>query len=193
MNFAVGVSLSLSGQAQSPVLIKVDLSNPAAATFTATGEKPTDNDNLCSIEYGVTLVGFFTGQPGLLLGEQVGGDLKPNQVGVAYDYWVDNSFGGTGGLNLYRFYYEPEGAPKQIFVTSDPAFSGSALIDLSGYSGFLPQRGTRGAIRVGDGTGYAGREIGYYEIIPEPSAIAWALMGPAGALFVILRRRLSKR
>lgn len=170
----------------SSFLLTVDTSNPAAVTVTSTGEEPEAGDSSTTTYDGVTLLGFFTSEE--LLGDSYAlssSTLQPAGATVSYTLWTVDNYSGTAvDLNLY----EDEAYQDQIFSLSDPAFTGTATLDLSGYS--LPAAGTTGNILAGY-SGYSGAIIGQYRVVPEPHAFPLAA-GLGLMTFVWMRRRLRR-
>lgn len=80
---------------------------------------------------------------------------------------IDDYSGSNVDLNLF----EDEGDQDQIFTVSTPAFTGTATLNLSGYS--LPPSGTTGDILAGY-SGWSGEIIGQYQVVPEPHALPMA-------------------
>ncbi|NLH74863.1 MAG: hypothetical protein GX456_17575 [Verrucomicrobia bacterium] len=172
----------------SSFLLKVDTSNPSAVTITATREYPTAEDSGTTTYDGVTLLEFFTSE------EPLGNfynlspsTLQPALSGVTYTLWTVDNYSGTAvDLNLHE---NDSGEPqKQIFTLSNPAFTGTAALDLSGYS--LPSPGKTGNILAGFSAN-AGAIIGEYQVVPEPHALPLAA-GLALMVFVLVRRRLGQ-
>jgi len=168
-------------------LLNVDISNPSAVTITATGENAAADDSSTTTFDGVTLLAFFTSveslDPPVLLSSST---LQPTGAAVSYTSWLVDDYSGTGvDLNLF----EDESGDNQIFTTSKPAFTGTATLDLSGYS--LPPSGTTGAILAGYSGGTQGTIIGQYQVVPEPYALPLAASLSLMA-FAWMRRRLGR-
>lgn len=174
----------------SSFLLKVDTSNPSAVTITATGEYPTAEDSGTTTFDGVTLLEFFTSE------EPLGGpsplstsNLEPAPGGVSYTLWtLDDHTPATPSTGVDLNLFEDKSSAQQIFTLSNPAFTGTATLNLSGYS--LPSPGKTGNILAG-WSGTSGAIIGEYQVVPEPHALPLAA-GLALMVFVLVRRRLGQ-
>ena len=163
--------------AQLPVLIAVDVSNPAAVMFTATGAAPFVNDATTGGTYGVTLFPFFS--PSTSFGSvSLTGDFTAAGLPAPYSY--------VGG----NFYLSNGYADKQIFTTTQPAFTGSSWVNLSSKSANLPTIGSSGDIYVGNPFGGSGVIIGRWEAVPEPHECA-LLAGLGLVGFAVWSRRFT--
>jgi hypothetical protein len=186
LSFAVLPVCALdAGFAPVQVLIEVNVSNPAAVTFAATGNNSLINDSTAMGIDGVDLLAFFSGMESQQGG--VSGNLTPpNQNDIAFNSWAADYY--TSGypicndLNLYN-----NGGNPQIFSTGAPALTGAGTVDLSAYAAFLPSPGAIGDIAAGSfGQGSMG-VIGQWQVVPEPATLAMLAMG--GAVMLIRRRR----
>ena len=170
---------------QAAVLITVDVSNPFAVTFTATGNFPLISGNVPSGN-GVTLFNFYTADTSTDV--SISGTLKANGMSQPYgnaagwDFWNGDYIGPD--LNIYRL---PD--ITQDFQTGAAAFTGASSGDFSALSAILPSIGSSGNISIGFSP--PSQIIGTYEVVPEPSTALLAALG-VGALFLARRRRGAK-
>ena len=167
------------------VLIEVNVSNPSAATFTATGNYSLIDDSTAEGIVGVDLLAFFSGMGAGL--EDVSGNLTPpNQNGFAYNCWFSDYYSSTypicNDLNLFN-----NRDDLQTFSTGAPAFTGAGTTDLSAYAAFLPSPGTTGDIAAGSFGDGSMAVIGQWQVTPEPATLVMLAMG--GAVMLIRRRR----
>jgi hypothetical protein len=166
-------------------LIEVNVSNPAAVTFTATGNHSLINDSTATGVDGVDLLAFFSDM-GFGLGSVSGNLTPPTQDGIAYFTWYTDSYssGGTSynDLNLYS----NEGHP-QNFSTGAPAFTGTGTADLSAYTAFLPSLGASGNIAAGSFGQGSMAVIGQWQVTPEPATLS--LLAVGGLAAIIRRKR----
>lgn len=181
--------LCSTGWAQLPVLLQVDVSNPLAMAFAATGNKPALTDSSASTSSGVTLMDFFIADAGVGNILLVPGTLTAAGGPPAYDFAWNSDFSTGSGNETHVELYTSGPSGPQLFTTTAAAFSGSAVGDYSSFAAFLPSPGASGDIRVGDGSGGSGNILGRWTAVPEPSTIAWSLMTPLGLVFVLWRRR----
>lgn len=197
--------------AQAAVLLQIDIRDPNAVIFTATGAYAGNDNSDFTVNDGITLVEFFTGSPLVesptadsLLGILAANTLTAAGTTSAYNQWMaDNSSNPELelDLNLYGGIGE-DGSPigtlnaviaidYQLFSTSAPAFSGAATFDLSTRLQYLPAAGASGQISPGYSESGTGASIGQWLVIPEPST--YALLIGAGALAATALRRRFRR
>jgi hypothetical protein len=144
--------------------------------------------------YGVDLITYFTAS--IASGSATTtGNLIPAGTTAAYTQWHADNLNATGNesLNLYT----SSGIPQlQAFTVANPAFTGTAIIDLSTLLADLPTTGMSGNIYSGDVLS-SGRVIGQWVVVPEPSVKAQLAFGAivfAGlALFRRARRVAARR
>lgn len=172
------------------VLIEVNISDPSAVTFKATGAPADINDSSTTTFSGATLLGFFRDTIDLADPVPIAGDLTPSGATEAYElFYVDNHSGPFTDLNLYR---ESPPLGSQAFNKSDAAFTGTATIDFSIFSGdALPTVGTTGDLIAGY-SGDPGGIIGQWTVVPEmSSALQAGVMGTMLLGWLAWRRRSS--
>ena len=178
-SFAVAAASALAftvSSARGAVVLDVDVSNPAAVTFTATGNVSQIDDSGLLMG-GVDLLGFFASDPGSIKSGLLG-DLRPSSAASAYGT-MDKSYLHGDALNLS---YGASGT--QTFSTITPAFAGAGTADLGSYSALLPVAGDSGNVAVG---GPVGAVVGQWQVVPEPGVLTMLVAG--GATLVLRRRR----
>lgn len=196
---ALGAGAFLAPSSGAAVLLIVDVSDPAAISITATGAAPSandqGNDNTWTFD-GVDLLEFFTADAGGDAGGSLGSasSLKPTGSVNIYNEWLADFFSTDGGdfldLNLYYNDFVPD---PQNFDTTQPAFSGSATLDLTDLVALLPAPGTSGLILAGY-SDFAGPVIGEWTVVPEVSpGMQAAVFGLGAAGLLLLRRNRRHR
>ena len=173
---AVAAGLSATA-AQANVLFTIDTTNPTAVVITVTGEVPIANDS-GSVVTGVSLENFFSAavtnccstdnNPSTLVGQ--------GSATVLDDTFV-SSFANGDDLNIYSF-----GGGTLTMNTTLPAFTGSMVVDLSGYIGFLPSVGQFGQVYLDDNPQNAGQQAPY---IGAWQSVATPVPLPAGGLLLV--------
>jgi len=172
----------VSQSAMSQILLKVDISDPSAVTFAATGNFPGIDDSSVSNTAGVSLIDLFAVDSTNFADQLFSGDLFAAGTYSPYDTFTVG-YSALTDRDITLWVYKFIDSNTQIFKTIEPAFTGTGLIDLTGET-FKPI-GSTGNIIVGDSESGSGAVIGQYQIIPEPSSLA--LLGLSGLL--ALRRR----
>jgi hypothetical protein len=180
---ALFLALLFCAGARAQVLLSIDVSQASNVTFTATGASPAGDDAETNSSAGITLEGFLSAASGLTW--EGAGNLTAGTMTLPYGFafafsLASGSFAPGADLNIYN------GAGEdQIFMVTQPAFSGFLTVDFSASAGLLPQAGWSGNILAGDGSA-GGTVIGTYAVVPEPRSI---LLGLFGAGSVVLSRR----
>ena len=185
---AAGLFAATLPAAGQSILININQGNPSAVQFTATVNNSFANDSSQFNTFGVDLINYFTAATAA--GGFVTGTLTPAGTSVAYDTWSPDNlhFGNNVDLNLYN----NSTVQVQTFSTSSRAFTGTAIISLSGYN--LPATGASGNIYSGDARSPGGVIIGTWTVVPEPPVTAQLAMGAmvlAGLAFVRRARRAA--
>jgi hypothetical protein len=180
-------SLALSARAQTPVLLWVDVSSPSSVKFTSSTAN-ADTNASSTTEEGVNLEYFFTVNvpTGSSLDQDLTGDLSPS--GTTENYNKTYAYEG----NRYCQIVENVGNVPQSFTTSTRAFTGEGTADLSSLSAYLPASGS-GPITVSDTVSGDRVTIGYWQVVPEPSAWAGVMLAATGLGGILLRRRARPR
>lgn len=172
-------ALFLSTTSSAAVILTIDISNPAAVRFAATGAH-AQNDDIDSTDMlqGVLLLGVFSSDPGWNVPDYLDDSelYSPGGTFAYSDLYYDGLDLNITGTNL----------STQDFSTSEPAFEGDAIVDFSAIAHLLVP-GRTGDILAGD-MWDSTVVIGQYLIIPEPSTSFLALTSVA-ALTVRRRRR----
>ena len=192
LGFGLGATVT---QAAPPILLQVDVSNPAAVTFTATSDFSYAVDSSFNLQEGIDLVSFFTAPlsgPGST-GTISGSLATPSYPAYPYDYWSADDRSGSFNqvdLNLYR---ATEGLNNpQIFSTTANAFTGTSTINLSSQVAYLPSLlGTTGNIVPGWGSMEPYTVIGQWQVvaIPEPTTLTLVGLGLLGVASMSSRFR----
>ena len=191
---SLGSLLALSVLASSglpaAVVLTVDISDPTNVTLSATGNSPLlDNSSFTTYD-GITLLSFFrSAQSGSV--NATSSTLTPNGTSQAYTSVFADNMSTSGGDRVDLNLYADGGTEAQNMSTLVSAFTGSAVVDMSGFSGALPVNGSIGTIHLSfydSGVGTPGPAIGDYQVIPEPSTWAW-FAGLATLALVGWRRR----
>lgn len=185
---AAGLFAATLPAAGQSILININEANSSAVLFTATVNNSFANDSSQYNTFGVDLINYFTASTSA--GGTVTGTLTPAGTSVAYNTWFPDNlhFGNNVDLNLYN----SSTAQLQTFSTSSSAFTGTAIINLSGYN--LPATGASGNIYSGDARSPGGVIIGTWTVVPEPPVTAQLALGSivlAGLAFIRRSRRVA--
>lgn len=169
----------------SAVILTIDISNPAAATFSATGAF-AQNDDIGDtfLNDGFTLLNFFSSSANDSPQYFDTSNLRSPGGNFAYTTLFAVSLLGANDLDLN---IAGSGFSTQDFSITEPAFFNSATADLSDWL-TLMQAGRTGDIIAGDPT-YNTVIIGQYDVVPEP---ATGLLLGGGLLIIGIFLRLSK-
>jgi hypothetical protein len=170
------------------ILIDINQADPSAVQFIATVTGPLVNDSSALNYAGVDLISYFTAPVGSAFG--VTGTLTPAGTTAAYNAWFpDNLLNGDSLVDMNLFV---AGSPQlQNFVTSSPAFTGTATINLSSLLAELPATGTSGYIYSGYSRS-TGQIIGEWVVVPEPSVEAQLALGAVVFAGLALVRRARR-
>ena len=180
-------TLPASGQS---ILININQANPFAVQYTAIVTNSFATDSSQYNLFGVDLINYFTAS--LATGGAVTGTLIPAGTSNAYNQWFADNLhvGNNVDLNLYNSSI----AQLQTFSTSSPAFTGTAVINLSSFLASLPLTGASGNIYSGDARSPGGVLIGRWTVVPEPPVEAQLTLGAmvlAGLAIFRRSRRVS--
>lgn len=180
--------------ARADYLVTIDITNPAAVVFTATGAAPTANGSGVPGIGGIDFLQFFiTPISGFVMG-----DVTPSTFATYLDSsypflnWNTDSYSGSNvDLNFYS-----QKPSSQSFNTADPAFVGAGTVNFTAYASYLPSAGATGQITNGNSGNASGPSrpltvIGTYQVVPEPST--WALLALGLAACLPFLRRRGKR
>lgn len=177
-----------------PVLV-IDISNPAAVTFTSTTENASNtfstpftqgnffppSPSVGGTQLGISLAGFFSngGTAGVL--SPASSTLAPGPF-YSFGYSMMTRSVGSADLRL-----STNVAFRQEFSTSNRAFTGALTVDLSAYAGQLPTAGSVGSILAPDASSNM-TEVGSYQVVGVPECSSF-LLSCSGALVLLRRRR----
>ncbi len=184
---ALLLGLSAFSQVRGGVILTIDISNPEAVIFSATGAF-AENDDIDDtfLSEGFTLLDFFNSE--FTDDPQFFDESSLYSPGGNFAYttlFPVAIFGDEIDLNIAG-----SGFSTQDFSTEAPAFTGYAIIDLTSWLPYITA-GTTGNILAGDPM-YNTVVIGQYEVVPEPGT--FSLLGGAALLmiFFCLRTRLAR-
>jgi len=182
------VVMCAAGQlpANAGVVLEVDVTNPSAVTFTATGAfSAVDSSSTVTFD-GISALGFLTSSGGNT--EQfTTSTLRPSNVISPDDAYTAYQF-DTNGVDLDM--YTNGGQLTQVFSTSAAALVGQLVANLSFWTSQLPSAGASGNVLAGYPATNGG-VIGTWQVVPEPSMYALAGAG-ALASYLMARRRGAK-
>lgn len=191
------LSLVASPFVSAVTVLEIDVTNPAAVTFTATnGVSATDSTLIRNMD-GITVRDFFTSvvnypsssnnTGNLYDSEQTGGNAY---TGFGTFEYSDNDGAFKPANDLSVFANGGDSVLDQVFITGRVAFTGIATYNFSSTAAALPAAGTSGDVITGyftTGTADHGEGIGQWIIVPEPSVFGLFLLG--GITFCFVRRR----
>lgn len=178
-------------RAGAAVILVIDISNPSAVTFTATGAfAQNDDDDSFSIS-GISLIDFFQASfSDSDLHYFSSSNLRSPEGDFPYSTLTSIAFFDPFSSEYFDLSIFYDSFSGQGFSTSAPALTGSAVANLSAWLAYLPTAGTTGNIHSGDGIFSSGPVIGQYSVVPEP-ATAGLLLG-ATLLAIRRARRLPR-
>jgi hypothetical protein len=179
------VVMCAAGQlpAKAGVVLEVDVTNPSAVTFTATGAfSAVDSSSTVTFD-GISALGFLTSSGGNA--EQfTTSTLRPSNVsssGAYIAYQFD-----TNGVDLDM--YTTDGLPAQVFSTSVAALVGQLVANLSFWTSQLPSAGASGNVIAGY-PGNSGGVIGTWQAVAVPEPSTYALAGAVAVASCLMARR----
>jgi len=197
------------GKASAQAVLTIDWSDLSAVKFTATGNfsainYPDMESNWSFIE-GVALLGFFTDSVNVQDIDGGSPTLTSTLTDSANNATSTSTFNRLSSWNDTEPYLYPSlgngvdvvlwndsDATGMTFSTSNDAFYGEAVFDLSAYSSFtdlFPALNATGNVEIWNGHGTLGTwQVVGASAVPEPSAYA-AFAGLASLGLVALRRR----
>ena len=183
-----GATFATRASAQN-VLLYIDTGDPAAVTFTATGNAPSASDSSNVFNDGIEVAGFFPNTPSSFSYTVSSSTLTTFLDGSpVYDNsHSDNLSGGADvDFNLYTNYFDSGATNTERFATGSPAFAGVATVDLSSDASLLPSAGATGDIYAGYSGTYDGHLlIGTYVVVPEAGSGVFVLLG--GVILLLAR------
>lgn len=170
--------LGLCG-AKAAVVLQIDLSDPSAVVITSTGNPSSSSGEGEMFFSGIYLQDFFTTGVSASIQSAVSGNLTTG-MGDGIDT-LDNIIVGWGErrINLWT-----GSVDTMYFSTSQPAFVGAVVLDLSAFAEWFPTVGTEGIVDVGNDL-----FVGNYEVIPEPSLAALGVFGVGVLALAAIRKR----
>jgi hypothetical protein len=189
---AAGLFAATFPAAGQSILININQANSSAVQFIATVTVPLANDSSQFNLFGVDLLNYFTSAQSV--GGAVAGTLIPAGTTFAYSQWLPDNLHVASSVDLNL--YSTSTAQLQAFSSSSPAFTGTAIINLSSFLANLPSTGASGNIYAGDAHSPAGALIGRWTVVPEPSVEAQLALGAmvfAGLALVRRSRRVAAR
>jgi len=179
------VVMCAAGQlpAKAGVVLEVDVTDPSAVTFTATGAfSAVDSSSTVTFD-GISALGFLTSSSGNA--EQfTTSTLRPSNVsssGAYTAYQFD-----TNGVDLDM--YTTGGLPAQVFSTSVAALVGQLVANLSFWTSQLPSAGASGNVIAGY-PGNSGGVIGTWQAVAVPEPSTYALAGAVAVASCLMARR----
>jgi hypothetical protein len=185
---ALLLTLIFAVEAQSEIVVEIDISDISAVTFTTT-EALSEVNFAGSSANGIALQDFFVGNSTTASGENIGSTISAFNAAdgssrLALDrIWINNFVGGytTNDVSFYN-----ASAVETIFTIEDQrALTGAAVFDLTTFTG-LPSFGTVGNVYF-DAPAQS-QVIGQWRVtaVPEPSA---GIVLAVGTLVLLRRKR----
>jgi hypothetical protein len=190
---AVGLFAATLPAAGQSILININEANPSAVQFIATVNNAIANDSSQYNLFGVDLLSYFTAAQSVG-GAVLSSTLIPAGTTSAYTQWFPDNLHVASSVDLNL--YATGTAQFQTFSTSSPAFTGTAIINLSSLIAALPSTGASGNIYAGDARSPGGVIIGTWTVVPEPPVEAQLALGAmvlAGLALVRRARRVAAR
>jgi hypothetical protein len=186
---AAGLFAATFPAAGQSILININEANPSAVQFITTGANSFAASSVNNL-FGVDLISYFTIAPAAAAGA-VTGTLIPTGTTTAYNEWFPDNLTVVNNVDLNM--YVTSTSQVQAFVTTSPAFTGTAIVNLSSLLADLPITGASGNIYSGD-IRSPGALIGRWVVVPEPSVEAQLALGAmvfAGLALVRRARRVA--
>lgn len=192
---AAAACCAFSSTTHAANVLTIDISNPAAVTFTSTPALSETNSSLNIGTDGFTIQNFFALTVLVPDSTLATGDLMPTGSTFVYAGMGTFSFEANNGTfaagnDLSVFANGAPMAGSQVFSTVTRAFNGTMVVDMSPYIAALPAAGTTGTVYSGfrsSGITGHGLVVGQYSVVPEPNSIALALLG----MTALARRKRS--
>ncbi len=173
---------SLASQLAHGQILIVDVTNPAAVTFTGTGAFASANASSGTVTFPIWLAGFYTVAQDQTTMTATSTTLETTGAGHTLGWAATRAIPGYTSLVLRQ------GPPSaENFSVSSPAFTGMATFDLSSVAAGLPSAGSSGNVLSYNNS--VTTVVGTYSVtgVPEPSV--YGLTGGLACLgFALLRR-----
>jgi hypothetical protein len=192
--FALTLAAQMDANANSNILLQVDISDFSSVKITALPGFSAISVNANTFEQGVTLVNLLQGVPAISGPVSMIGDLTVNgsePLGFDKIEALDlNAVDMPGNdVNLWMSNTNPGQFNIMNFVSGQTAFTGQLTFDASLFASFSPGVGYVGDIVSGDDNGFSS-PIGTYVVIPEPKTYSIGF-GLVGLLVAIIKRKRS--
>jgi|GEM_PF-5501242 len=190
LKYVLGFACATASVAtQAGILLNVNISNPAAVTFTAT-TATSELSGAPKAEHGFSLLNFFGADVNFqfppTFSDLTGGGYTVDRV-----RW-DGPITQGAGRDLNFADFSGFFTDTMSFVQGERALSGSATVNLTSVMN-LPPNGATGQIRLGsENNNVAGVVIGSWTAVPEPASVSVAA-GLALGGFAFVRRRSARR
>lgn len=158
--------------ARGQIVLIVNVSDPAAVTFTATGTFSAA-DATATSNFPIQLKGFLTSNPGQ--SGQTASSTTLQTTGA--DHSLNSALWGR--FNPVETTLVLRNASlSETFSVASAAFTGTATFDLTSITNYLPVAGSSGSIVSSMGGSGTGITIGTYSVVttavPEPAAYGFA-------------------
>ncbi len=179
------------------VLLIIDDYDPAAVTFTPTGNHPEVTDTTHIYNDGIALTGFFSSTPVSYYYPVLS---TPTLTTVdsgspVYNFVQPNDLfppGNNEDLNICRDGSTQDAYYSEEFYAGSSAFQGMETVDFSGDASALPAPGTTGNIYAGcEGDPYYTPPVllGTFAVVPEAGTGTYVVLGALGLLLARRYRR----
>jgi hypothetical protein len=168
-------------------IVLVNVSNPAAVTFTGTGDFALADytGTVGGDAFPVRLSGFFTSNQANF--DALAASTSLMTTGA--DHTLGRAFLRVGAGGPTTLLLRRDGNSQENFSTSSAAFTGTATFDLSSFASALPAVGASGNIYAADGLTL----VGTYSVtaVPEPAECALVFGIVALSLAALKRHRTT--